>query len=63
MDLPRSLHIRRDRVNELAASNRGTSMKKLILEEWLSLDGFAVDKDGKLTGRRPRPTKRSLPSG
>jgi dihydrofolate reductase len=23
-------------------------MKKLILEEWLSLDGFAVDKDGKL---------------
>ena len=23
-------------------------MKKLIVEEWLSLDGFAVDKDGKL---------------
>jgi dihydrofolate reductase len=23
-------------------------MKRLILEEWLSLDGFAVDKDGKL---------------
>lgn len=23
-------------------------MRKLILEEWLSLDGFAVDKDGKL---------------
>jgi dihydrofolate reductase len=23
-------------------------MKKLILEEWLSLDGFAVDKNGKL---------------
>jgi hypothetical protein len=76
-------------------------MKKLILEEWLSLDGFAVDKDGKLdffpaseadkfsdrdqleflntstrffwgerrtscswtSGRRPRPTRRSLPSG
>jgi dihydrofolate reductase len=23
-------------------------MKRLILQEWLSLDGFAVDKDGKL---------------
>jgi dihydrofolate reductase len=23
-------------------------MRKLILEEWLSLDGFAVDKDGRL---------------
>ena len=23
-------------------------MRRLILEEWLSLDGFAVDKDGKL---------------
>ena len=23
-------------------------MRKLILQEWLSLDGFAVDKDGKL---------------
>ena len=75
-------------------------MKKLILEEWLSLDGFAVDKDGKLdffpaseadkfsdrdqldfldtvdtillgrrctscswiSGRRLRPTRRSLPT-
>jgi len=23
-------------------------MRKLILEEWLSLDGFAVDKNGRL---------------
>jgi hypothetical protein len=36
------------RVNEQPSSNRETSMKKLILEEWLSLDGFAVDKDGNL---------------
>jgi dihydrofolate reductase len=25
-----------------------TTMKRLILEEWLSLDGYAVDKDGRL---------------
>ena len=76
-------------------------MRRLILEEWLSLDGFAVDKDGKLdffpaseadkfsvrdqldfldtvdtillgrktgtsrswtSGRRPRPTRRLLPT-
>ena len=76
-------------------------MRRLILEEWLSLDGFAVDKDGRLdffpasesdkfsdrdqlkflvtvdtillgakrltscswtSGRRPRPTRRLLPT-
>ena len=31
-------------------------MKKLILEEWLSLDGFAVDKDGRLDFFPPSET-------
>ena len=31
-------------------------MRKLILEEWLSLDGFAVDKDGKLDFFPPSET-------
>jgi dihydrofolate reductase len=35
-------------VNEQPPSNKEHPSKRLILEEWLSLHGFAVDKDGKL---------------